>query len=520
MSAAYRIRGRRKSRRTTPGAAALAAGLAWFCQPAASAFAQGLPSDPGLTDSEVSSPNSITAGGLRGMQGDDASSSSQGSETAASASVSPTTSDATPASEANLRSMSIPAVSGTASPDYRPDFARLNLRQKPIRGRVVPTPPEPLDQGPGIRFGSFILRPELRQSVGAESQTYSDGSHSHRTYAQTEIRGSLTSDWSRNALTINASGTDQKNISGSGETEPTASVDADLRLDLARGTTADLTAGYNFYRESITDPNAIADARTQAAVNTFTGGAAISRDAGLINGSLSARAIRTTYGDVQLSDGSTASESDRNTTSGELTARVGYHLSGVLNPFLQTKYLRTSYDADVDSSGFRRSSNTYTAQVGVAADFGEKLSGELAAGYVLRQYQDSRLPDVDGLALDATGHWSPHRGTDVAMTFATQIEDSTTPAVSGAVDYVAGTTLTQQLRDDVVAKLTAQYLYRDYRQNALVPDEQVYSASGGLSWYLSPYLSLDGTVSYAKTRQKGSHDENVATVDVGLTVRR
>ena len=223
-----------------------------------------------------------------------------------------------------------------------------------------------------------------------------------------------------------------------------------------------------------------------------------------MRGSLAAKAIRTTYGDARLADGSNLSQSDRDTLAGEFTARLGYQLSGALTPFVQARYRRTDYDHGTDSAGYRRSSDTYTAEAGLTADLGEKLSGEIAAGYLLRQYEDARLPDVGGLALDATGHWSPRRGTDISLNVASQLEDSTTAGVSGPIAYSLGATIEQQVRDDVVARLAAQYLYRDYRQNGLVPDQQVYTVSAGLSWYLNRYLSLDGNLAFARTVREGS----------------
>lgn len=476
-------------------------------------------------DGSLSSPDGITAGGLRGfqdgtaVQDGTATTASTGPGTDAAAGATTAASAATSPADA-VRTAAIPAVSGTQPPDNRNGLGRINLRERPIGGRAYPPPPAPLDRGPGIRIGSFILRPEVTQGIGAESQTYADGTHSSRTYSQTRIRGTLASDWSRHALTISGSGTYQKNISGTGETRPTADISADLRLDLAQHTTADFTAGYNFYRESVTDPNAVAGAANQAAVNIFTGGAELSRDLGRLRGSLAAKAIRTTYGDVRLTDGTTLSQSDRDTLAGEFAARVGYQLSGALTPFVQAKYRRTSYDNGTDSAGYRRSSDTYTAEAGLTADLGEKLSGELAAGYVLRRYEDARLADVGGLALDATGRWSPHRGTDISLNLASQLEESTTPGVSGPIAYSVGTAITQQVRDDVVARLAAQYLYRDYRQNGSQPDQQVYTISTGLSWYLNRTFSLDAELAFARTVQKGAHDQDVATVDIGLTARR
>jgi hypothetical protein len=431
----------------------------------------------------------------------------------------PDTADQADEAEPPLTSVRIPPVSGNVSANDRNDLGRINLRERPIGAAFVTRPAAPLDQAPGIRVGTFILRPELTQSIGHESQK-TGSFREDRTYSQTTLRGSLTSDWSRHKLTVTGSGTFQKNISGSGETEPYADVSADLRLDLAPETTADLTAGYNFYRESSSDPNAVIGAASQGTVNNFTGGVALSRQLGLLRGSLSAKAIRTTYGDVRLLDGSTLSQADRNTLAGEFGARLGYQLSPAIMPFVEAKYRRTDYDNTFDSFGFRRSSDTYTAEAGVAADFGEKVSGEFAAGYVLRRFEDSRLADLDGLAVDATGHWSPHRGTDISVGLATALEESTTPGDSGPITYVLDTALTQQVRNDVVARLGARYLYRDYRHGSVLPDQEVYTATAGLSWFLSPYLSLDGNLGFERTTQKGADDQDTATVDMGLTVRR
>ncbi len=457
----------------------------------------------------------LADGGLRGFQDNTTASGAPADTNGADASGS-----ATPPQAAARTGMPVPAVSGTRPPDQRGTLGRINMREQPIEGPANPKPPEPLDQGPGIRIGTFVLRPQITESLGAESQTYADGSRSSRTYAATEIRGTLASDWSRHALTVTGSGTWQKNISGTGETQPTADIAADLRLDLAEQTTADLLAGYSFYRESVSDPNAIAGAASQSTVSTFTGGAELTRDLGKLRGSLAARAIRTSYGDAVLSDGSTLSQSDRNTLAGDFTARLGYRLSGAMTPFAQLRYRRTTYLNGTDSAGYSRSSGTYAAELGLTADLGEKLSGELAAGYQLRSYEDSRLPDVSGLALDATAHWSPHRGTDVALTAASQIEDSTTPGVSGPIAYALDTTITQQVRDDVVARLTAGYLYRDYTQPGTLPDQEVYTLGTGLSWYLNRYISLDASMALSRTVQKGAHDQNAASVEVGVTARR
>jgi len=59
---------------------------------------------------------------------------------------------------------------------------------------------------------------------------------------------------------------------GTGEEQPNIDINADLRLDLPSETTAHITTGYQFFRESTDDPNAISGASKQSGVNQFDGG--------------------------------------------------------------------------------------------------------------------------------------------------------------------------------------------------------------------------------------------------------
>ncbi len=147
--------------------------------------------------------------------------------------------------------------------DFAGDTGRLNLRESTIDGLSRRTR---FDDGsaPGIRVGSFILKPALSTSYNSET-TRSGSSRQTRGYLETGLKGTLTSDWSRHELSITGEGIFQKNLSGTGDEKPRRNIDARLRLDLSDDTTATLSAGYGFERESATDPNAVANALEQPA---------------------------------------------------------------------------------------------------------------------------------------------------------------------------------------------------------------------------------------------------------------
>ncbi|WP_411033456.1 outer membrane beta-barrel protein [Shinella sp. BYT-45] len=370
----------------------------------------------------------------------------------------------------------------------------------------------------GIRIGTFILRPSLTQNLGYERRK-SGSSATSRTYSQTGFRGSLTSDWSRHQLTIDAEGSHQRNISGTGETEPRLRLDGDLRLDLNHDTIANITAGYDFERESSSDPNAVDGASVQSGVRTYTAGARVTRDFGLIRGTIGAEAERRTYGSATLADGSKLVLSDRNYTEGTLTGRIGYELSPALIPYLEASVGRSIYDDKRDSLGYERSASTLGGRAGVELDLGEKLRGDLGLGYRRAAFDDSRLAALKALTIDGSVLWSPQRGTELRLGLATELEPSTAAGQSGYVSYAATADLTHELRENLVARLSGAYTLRDFPA-AGATNQSIYLVGAGITWDLNRWLAMTGDVSYELTRQSGTPDTGVTRAGIGLVLRR
>lgn len=392
---------------------------------------------------------------------------------------------------------------------------RLNMPQGPVEGSG--TRPE-RGGATGIRLGSFVLKPSLSQGIATERSS-SGGTATTRSFSETGFRGSLVSDWSRHQLTIDADGVYQRNIGGSGETEPSLRIGADLRLDLADDTVAHLTAGYDFSRESSSDPNAIAGASVQSGVHGFEGGASVTRDFGLIRGTLGAAIRREIYGSATLADGFKLSLSDRDNVAGTLTARVGYELSPALIPYLEVLAGQTLYDEKRDSSDYERAATTLGGRAGLEVDLGEKLRGDLGFGYRRTTLADARLAAIEAATVDGSVFWSPQRGTDLRLGLATSIEPSTAADQSGYVAYEANAELAHELRDNLVARLSGAYTWRDL-PITLGPDQHIYTAGAGLTWDINRWLALTGDVSYELTRQAHAADTGVARAGIGLTLRR
>ncbi|KNY33100.1 MULTISPECIES: polysaccharide biosynthesis protein UppP [Rhizobium/Agrobacterium group] len=371
-------------------------------------------------------------------------------------------------------------------------------------------------QTPGIRIGTFLLRPAISQTINTEKQT-NTGGPSRRNYLTTGIRGTLTSDWSRHALTVTGDGAWERNFGGDkdGE-EPRARIEADLRLDLGEETKANLKAGYEFSREDTTDPNALTGAAVQGGEHRFTTGASIERDFGKLRGLAALDLSRTVYTDAKGLDGRPISLSDRDQNGVNLRGRIGYELSPALIPFLELNAGKTKYDSRLDNSGYARSSNSYGAKIGTEVDLGEKTRGEAAIGYLRKQYDDDRLAAIGALTLDGELNWSPQRGTNVNLGLRTTIEDFAGGPQGGWISYRLDAGLTHELRNNLVARLTGQIVHRTFPSSD-TENAVEYTAGAGLTWGLNRYLDLTADVSYQWTPV---YDSNEFRVGAGLVLKR
>ncbi len=375
-----------------------------------------------------------------------------------------------------------------------------------------------LDDGqpPGIRIGTLTLRPSVTQSIDFEQKKFPTRS-TDRTYLTTGIRGTLSSDWARHQLTVTGEGNIQRNLGGgSAGEEPNANIQSDLRLDLGGGTQANLTAGYAFSREDTNDPNAIAGASVQGGEHVFTTGASIERNIGLLKALAAVDLSRTIYTDAKGVDGRSISLADRDRSGAGLRTRLGYELSPALVPFLEATAGLSDYDQKIDNTGYARSSHSYGAKAGTQINLGEKWRGEVAVGYLRRDYDDSRLSAVNALTMDGNLAWSPQRGTQVDVGLRTTIEDFAGGPRGGWVSRQLTAGLTQQLRSDLVARLTAGLERRSFLTSD-IRDETEYTVGAGLVWNINRYLDFTTQVSYETTPVT---DTSQWRIGAGLTLRR
>ncbi|MGN6469817.1 MAG: outer membrane beta-barrel protein [Rhizobiaceae bacterium] len=395
---------------------------------------------------------------------------------------------------------------------------RTNQREQPIEG--LRQKPEDDPYAPlGIPAGGFILRPSLE--TGLTGTTNANSSHGGKgaVLSESTLRLNATSDWSDKTATIDAYGTFRKSIAGQDVSEPSAGINASLAVPFGKDYVARGTFGYSLTPESPSSPGFIAGTVNEPLTQSITGSIGVEKQAGKLRLGLTGNVERDTYGDAKLAGGGSVSQHERDSTLVSATLRAGYEISPALVPFVEGEVGRRYYDVTADSAGFRRSADRLGLRAGVALDLGEKLNGELSAGYLQEKPDDPRLPTIAGPSINTALNWSPVRGTTVALNSSTIVEGTTTAGESGDLLYTSELSIQRQMRANLTGTASIGGLFRDYFGSS--GHDFGWNAELGMTYWLNRYFGITGRLRHEElTSNLPDRDYKSESVFLGVKVQR
>lgn len=422
--------------------------------------------------------------------------------------------DDTPEPPAQARALPVTAEFADEAPEGRQNAD--NLRVGSIEGQPTRSRDDAF-AAPGIRAGTFVLRPRLEQGIGWTSNATAAPNGSNAVFSETRLRLDAQSDWARHAATIGADLNWRKSLSGSRINEVEGGINGRLDLELANELSAFAAAGYRAAPESASTPGAIAASVSQPLRHTLDANAGLSRDAGLLRLGLTGALSREIFDDAKLANGASVSQRERDSTLATARLRIGYAASAALTPFVELEAGRRFHDLKHDSAGYARSADRYGLRGGIALDFGEKLAGEISAGWLTERPDDSRLDPVSGLSLAGNLEWSPVRGTIVGFEAATQVEGASGPG-TGSLLYSGSLRLQRQLRANLTGEVSAGMDWRDYSAGG---HDLVLRGEANLTWWLNRYAGVTTRARHEKqTSTLAGRDYDATSFWLGMTLQR
>jgi hypothetical protein len=371
----------------------------------------------------------------------------------------------------------------------------------------------------GVKWGSFVIRPTIEQGLTATSNGDSSNAGKSALLSETALRFSAASDWRENSATIDGYGLFRETVSGYPVHNEQGRIEGQLNVDLDNELRAIAKLGYEAVPESASSPDAIAGVSKQPLRQTIDGSLAVEKHIGKMQYTLTGALSHDFYGDAELSDGTSLSQKDQDSTLYTATLRTGYEISPALTPFTEIEVGRRAYDQRIDNEGFERSSTRLGARAGVELDMGEKLSGDFSAGWLREAIDDKNLDAISGATVNADLKWSPERGTTIGLTGKTTVEPTTTSGESGDILYSGRLTGERQIRANLTANAALRLDWRDYI--GIDGHDRVLSAEAGLTWWLNRYAGLTTRVRTEKlTSNLPGRDYTANSIFLGVKVQR
>jgi hypothetical protein len=286
----------------------------------------------------------------------------------------------------------------------------------------------------GIRAGSFLLLPSLDlSSAYATSPQHSSGTPPSAYFiAAPELQ--VASDWERHSLTADIVGSYTWYASDAlvpSLNAPYLNSKFDGRVDVSRDTQILLENRVIISTDNPGSPN------LQAQLAQLPPNQDVGETLGLVQTfnrltvTLKGTFDRATYNQSLLTDGTTSTNDDRNFDQYGGSLRVGYEVDPGFKPFVEVAADGRVHDEQYDRNDLERDSIGASVKVGSAVNLFGSLSGEMAVGYLQRDYQDPTLPNIGGVIGDGALIWQATPLTTAKLTATSQIYETVLDNASG-----------------------------------------------------------------------------------------
>ncbi|MGH6907699.1 MAG: outer membrane beta-barrel protein [Aestuariivirga sp.] len=369
----------------------------------------------------------------------------------------------------------------------------------------------------GLRAGGIIFYPAFTIAPAATSNVRQASSGEQSAIGlRLKPSARFASDWVRHAWVGNATYDRIDYLDHEDFTSHRADIFSKFRLDIRHTTRAEFEAAYHLDQTGLADSEIPATAVGYRAEHQINAAAALIQDFGPLEARIKAGIGWKLYGDVKLSGGGTEDNSDRDYTTPSLSLRTTYTDPPVFKPYVQAAYEPRYYLRKLDRNGLRRSSQGFAASAGVVIDHGPIWSGDLAATYLWRDYEDATLKSNSAFGLTGSLTWSPTELTKIVFELGTSLAEQVGTSSSGDRVWTGSIDFTHELRDNIDVLAGAGVELEDGSSG-----DMTYDANLGLVWKLGP--SLAWTAGYDVTWLDAAPSSRGYTehrISAGLTISR
>lgn len=328
----------------------------------------------------------------------------------------------------------------------------------------------------------------------------------------------IESDWSRHRFTAQGNGQFVRYKDESDYDTQEAEARADLHLEVLRTTAVDLAGFYILTQDTASAIDVPDDAIGTRNESFYGGSVAFEQMIGDFTTRLKTGVSREYYGNVTLPNDVVDSNTDQNYYELGFSWRTTYAPTPNLRPFVELAYLPRYRDKQEDRNGLSRSSDGYAATVGVGFDPSPIWSGEFGLIYMLRDYDDPALDPIEAFGPIGRITWRPTEITDLTLSAATYLDESTDANSSGTRNWSGDLDLVHAFRENLKLEAGIGVSYQD-TQGIDITDVTV-DTNLGLAWQINRWLAWKAEYDFTwfdSNLKDSDYAEN--QVSIGIEVR-
>jgi hypothetical protein len=388
----------------------------------------------------------------------------------------------------------VPAQAGTQEPRRRSLDPRLRANEQgsdalaSARRRRLPPPDDAPFDPLGIQVGAFNLKPAIEVTGGYDTNPARTANRTPSLYAVVSPELTFKSNWSRHEFAGDLRGSYIGYGAISSLNRPSADSKLTGRIDVTRDTRVDLDSKLVVGTDNPGSPNIQAGLSRLPIYTTLGGNVGLGQRFNRFDVSLKGGVERTVYQASIFTDGTSASNDDRNFNRYSTQLRGSYELTPAVKPFIELGADRRVHDLAVDVFGFRRDSDGQYVKAGTTFELTRIVTGEVALGWLARRYQDPTLPDLSGLTFDASLTWVASALTTAKLSAVTRADESRVPGVAGVFTREVALQVEHAFRRWLTA--TGKFVYGNDDYVGSPRDDNRYSASAALTYKLNRELWL------------------------------
>lgn len=372
-----------------------------------------------------------------------------------------------------------------------------------VRNRAVAVRdrPQPAYDPLGIRAGGFTAFPRLQSGVVHDDNVFAaEDNRQPATTLRLMPEVVVRSHWSRHALETRARAEIDRNLDFASENTTDWNLGGAGRVDIVRGVDITLAADYAHDHEARTAAGVGPVARRPITFDLVSASLAATRTRGRLRLRADAAVLRYDYRDGLNDVGAVIEQDDRDRTVARLTGQADYALSPATALFFQVA--RDDRDYRKVAGSPERSSSGHEALAGVDFELGALIRGEVAAGYIRQDFQDTAYGDLDGFSGRARLSWFPTQLTTLTATAARSVEDTGVIGSAGALRTDLSIGVDHELLRNLI--LTAETAWSEDDYNGLDRTDTRFAAGFNAVYRLNRHYGLTAGLAYLDQSSSGA----------------